>query len=238
MEEILKMLRQTADGVYTVDDQQRIICWNKPAENLLGYTAEEVNGRFCYEVIAGRDAEGNLICQPDCAPLAASTRGEPVPSFDALVRRKDGRRFWVNMSIIAAPEPGERLRGVVHLFRDISVEKQAEAFAADVAARVQQLRLQQPPLRQPVPLARNTTVPVTDISPTLRSAQGRLLEQLTPRELQVLELLARGADTETIATELVISEATVRNHIQHILQKLGVHSRLEAVAYAHEHRLI
>ncbi len=55
---------------------------------------------------------------------------------------------------------------------------------------------------------------------------------LTGRELQVLTLLAGGADTDAIATELFLSVNTVRNHVQHVLHKLGAHSRLEAVTHA------
>jgi DNA-binding NarL/FixJ family response regulator len=55
---------------------------------------------------------------------------------------------------------------------------------------------------------------------------------LSDRELQVLTLLARGMDTEAISAELFLSINTVRNHVQHILVKLGVHSRLAAVALA------
>lgn len=56
---------------------------------------------------------------------------------------------------------------------------------------------------------------------------------LTKREDEVLRLLAQGLDQAKIARELVISEKTVATHIQHILEKLGVHSRAEAVALAH-----
>ena len=56
---------------------------------------------------------------------------------------------------------------------------------------------------------------------------------LTKRERQVLRLLARGLAQGEIARELVISEKTVATHIQHILEKLGVHSRAQAVAFAH-----
>jgi DNA-binding response OmpR family regulator len=56
---------------------------------------------------------------------------------------------------------------------------------------------------------------------------------LTARELEVLEHLAAGQDQAAIARELVISEKTAATHIQHILSKLGVHSRAEAVAFAH-----
>ncbi len=58
-------------------------------------------------------------------------------------------------------------------------------------------------------------------------------EQLTPRELEVLQLLASGVSTEDIAEELCIGTATVRSHVQSIIGKLGVHSKLEAVASAY-----
>jgi PAS domain S-box-containing protein len=59
---------------------------------------------------------------------------------------------------------------------------------------------------------------------------------LTPRQSEILRLLERGKSTDQIAMELHLSKETVRNHIRHMLQALGVHSRLEAVALArHEH---
>ena len=61
---------------------------------------------------------------------------------------------------------------------------------------------------------------------------------LTRRELEILRLVATGADTKTAAERLHVSPATVRNHVQNILGKLGVHSRLQAVAYATTHRLL
>jgi PAS domain S-box-containing protein len=61
---------------------------------------------------------------------------------------------------------------------------------------------------------------------------------LTRRELDVLRLMAGGANTRTAAEKLHVSPATIRNHAQNILGKLAVHSRLEAVAYANAHRLL
>ena len=61
---------------------------------------------------------------------------------------------------------------------------------------------------------------------------------LTPRQSEILRLLERGKSTDQIADELHLSKETVRNHVRHMLQALGVHSRLEAVALArHEHML-
>ncbi len=61
---------------------------------------------------------------------------------------------------------------------------------------------------------------------------------LTSREQQILQLLAEGLAATAIARRLYISLATVRNHTQHILAKLGMHSKLEAVAYAYRRGLI
>ena len=55
---------------------------------------------------------------------------------------------------------------------------------------------------------------------------------LTPRQVEVLRLLQRGASTDQIASELQLTTETVRNHIRHLLRALGVHTRLEAVALA------
>ena len=60
---------------------------------------------------------------------------------------------------------------------------------------------------------------------------------LTPREREILALLASGLDQRAIASELVISSKTVGTHIQRILGKLGVGSRAQAVAFAHRHGL-
>ncbi|MDQ3956733.1 MAG: response regulator transcription factor [Actinomycetota bacterium] len=60
----------------------------------------------------------------------------------------------------------------------------------------------------------------------------RRLDRLTRREKEVLLLLSKGSDNDSIAQELVISPQTARTHVQNVLSKLGVHSRLEAAAFA------
>jgi len=64
-----------------------------------------------------------------------------------------------------------------------------------------------------------------------------LVAQLTGRELQVLELLTAGRSSDELATALHISRNTLRTHVQSIFAKLGVHSRLEAAAFATRHQL-
>jgi two-component system NarL family response regulator len=62
--------------------------------------------------------------------------------------------------------------------------------------------------------------------------------KLTDRELEVLKLVARGLNNRDIARELFISENTVKNHIRNILEKLQLHSRMEAVVYAVREKLL
>jgi two-component system, NarL family, nitrate/nitrite response regulator NarL len=85
-------------------------------------------------------------------------------------------------------------------------------------------------------IASGTTLPRVDVPVTSSSARRTeptmLRQTLTPRERQVLELIATGAPGRTIARRLGISENTVRTHSQSILVKLQVHSRLEAATLA------
>jgi DNA-binding NarL/FixJ family response regulator len=62
--------------------------------------------------------------------------------------------------------------------------------------------------------------------------------RLTERELEVLRLVARGMNNRDIARQLFISENTVKNHIRNILEKLQLHSRMEAVVYAVREKLL
>jgi two-component system NarL family response regulator len=62
--------------------------------------------------------------------------------------------------------------------------------------------------------------------------------KLTDRELQVLRLVAKGLSNRGVAEELYISENTVKNHIRNILEKLQLHSRMEAVMYAFREKLL
>jgi DNA-binding NarL/FixJ family response regulator len=66
----------------------------------------------------------------------------------------------------------------------------------------------------------------------VRSDDGGALRELTPRELEVLRVLADGLTNRQIAQRLVLSEHTVHRHVTNILRKLGLPSRTAAVAHA------
>lgn len=209
MADLLKDLAGMADGVIAVDSNQRILLWNRAAEKLLGVRAREALGRYCYEVMRGRNELGALLCRQACRTMALAKKGKPIPTRDIFTVTKAGQKVCLNVTHLVPQNTSNRV-ALVHIFRDISRHKAMERFIGQLSNTLARLGSQAPAARRE---------PDSEV-------------RLTRREQQVLKLLAAGASTSAIAERLHISRFTVRNHIENILLKLGAHSRLEAVALA------
>jgi DNA-binding NarL/FixJ family response regulator len=77
----------------------------------------------------------------------------------------------------------------------------------------------------------------TSSAPAAIPVDRGLPDELTPREAEVLSLIARGLSNREIADTLVVSEATVKTHVNHVFSKIGARDRAQAVHYAYTHGL-
>lgn len=202
---LVSVFSRTADAMAAIDLDGFLVGWNAAAEGLFGYSEEDVIGRPCNEVMGFQDRCGNAVCDAECA-LHGAPSGEGswvVPTREVLARTESGRRLWLSLTtVLVPPEPGERCSRI-HLMREVGVTPELELAIIE--------RLAQPKRGE---------------------VDAAVIDQLTLRERDVLRLLAEGLGTQELAERLFVSSTTARNHVQHILNKLDVHSRLEAVALA------
>jgi PAS domain S-box-containing protein len=221
LHDLIRALDHTADGALITDKDQNVIYWSAAAAKVLGFSPAEVKGRPCYEVLRGCHDEDRAVCQKHCQVRAVAMAGEPVSDYDLCVYTRSGDEQWVNMStLVFAIENSGTGRVLVHLFRDATAAVQNKGFVQRVLDALDRLRSMDP---MPAPVA---------------APRPAVPTSLTPREREVLALLARGLETGEMADALSISPSTVRNHVRNILGKFGVHSRLEAVLYALQRGLV
>jgi PAS domain S-box-containing protein len=217
---LFQALANTGDGAFVTDEDQRIIFWNQAATQITGYPYEEVSGLPCYEVLEGRDHQDRLFCFEHCRIATAALRDRPIKDYDISISNKSDKVCWINLSTLTFPANGDASKLILHSFRDVTRKKQSEQLISQILRAAEDLQNGGPP-RAPFP-----------------AANGQPAADLTNRELEVLSLLAQGFSTDKIACSLSISPSTTRNHIRNILQKLQVHSRLEAVVQAYKQGLV
>lgn len=202
---LISVLSRTADAMVAIDTAGRILGWNAAAEGLFGYSAQDAIGMACNEVLGFEDRCGNEVCSAECSVHGASRGVDSwiVPTREVLARSQSGRRLWLSLTTILVPPAEDETCSRIHLMREAGVTPELEMAILE--------RLAQPKRGE---------------------VDASVIDQLTLREREVLRLLAEGLGTQEIAERLFVSSATARNHVQHILNKLNVHSRLEAVALA------
>jgi DNA-binding CsgD family transcriptional regulator len=207
-------LDNSPDPVFVTDRHNLIVFWNRGAERVLGYSADDVVGSSCAGALQGCDVYGNRYCSESCPITQMAVRNETVRHFDLRFRSKDQRTVIVDVSILnlAVRAPDHFL--LVHILRPS-----------------ERLEAASPPSEEPVSPPRS---PLT----VVRESSDARARKLTSREVEVIGMLAAGYNTPEIASRLHISTLTARNHIQNILEKLEVHSKAEVVAFAFQKRLL
>ncbi len=156
----------------------------------------------------------------------------PSGGADAIRRIRELVPATRILVLTASGEEGDLYRAIEagangYLLKEISVEEVAEAVKGVVAGR------------SPISPAMASKL-IDEFGALARRAarQEQAGPSLTARELEVLRIVARGRTNREVAAELFISENTVKNHVRNVLEKLHVHTRLEAVMYAAAHRLL
>ena len=226
MKQLFQAVSRSSEGAFIISEKQEIIFWNQAAQKILGFSAEEILNHPCYEILCGLDEKKRTVCQRHCRLVNTILHGGLPPNIDVLAQTKNGEQCWINMTTLDFPNDsrGEG-HAIVHIFRDATQKKNNERFIEEIMAATRELQNE------------NES---SNISTVLVEASndGPHFDTLTSREGEVLLLLAHGLATDEIGETLSISLATSRNHIQSILEKLRVHSRLEAVAFAYQHGLV
>lgn len=209
----LEIVDKTPDPAFAVDAAGRVVSWNRAAEGLIGYRADTVVGKRCDEVVCGRDIFDNRFCDKVCPLKNMVRRGEPVHHFHLKVRDSGGQYRRTSVATVVLPDPENSGYLIVHL-------------------------LQPAPQAQFDPIVDEGEDPVVVLQELEEPRGPRMRPSLTPRELEILQYLSQSMTTREIAEKLYLSIHTVRNHVQHVLNKLGARSKLEAVILAMRRKLI
>lgn len=208
--EVLDVLAASDTPAIATDSAARIVFWNRAAERLLGRRATDTLGRLCYDVLGGRDVFGNRFCYETCPVVNMVRRGETPHQFEWVVQPATGRDKTTHVNILKLPGDRPEQYTLVHLLEPIDVENRLARALEELGAE----RTEDPPHHGE------------------HAAPEPAGPPLTAREKEILGAIARGLQNKEIAQELRISLATVRNHVHNILEKLEVHSKLEAVSLA------
>jgi len=211
------LFSRSTDGVFAVDVNERIVFWNGACEQLLGTPAQAAIGHACFDVVHACNLSGQPFCKSGCCMARLAKGGSATLPFPLRFDNGRGKLQKLSVRTVLVPSQQPDLWTVVHLLYRGEI--------ADLCEPLQQSNPQHPGIAE----GRRIRNKMLHPSPN---------DPLTVRERVILHLLAEGHKSSVISQQLSISLVTVRNHIQHLNEKLGVHSQLEAVAYAYRHNLI
>jgi PAS domain S-box-containing protein len=107
-----------SDALFVTDEHQRIRAWSMGAQRVLGFSAEEVVGRRCYEIVMGRHPEGHPVCSLACPVTRNARHGRGTAAYDVLSTGQDGSARYLTTSILVLEEKRGTFR-VIHLMHEL-----------------------------------------------------------------------------------------------------------------------
>jgi PAS domain S-box-containing protein len=111
---ISQMVTGAADAAFAIDDHHQVVAWNRSAEKLLGYAAEEVIGLRCEEVLQAVLPGGEPLCHPNCDVFRCFRDCHPCAVPNCRIRRKDGNWISVGYSSVVMPgQSGDEIDGSI-----------------------------------------------------------------------------------------------------------------------------
>lgn len=124
----------SAEALFAVNEQQRIVAWNSEAARIFGYPASAAVGSSCFKVVGGEDETGARFCRLGCPVIRAASGGEtPPPPLRLQARTSTGARTGVDVSTIALTA-GRAGAMVIHLCRP--VEQPAQSAGGGLTSRL------------------------------------------------------------------------------------------------------
>lgn len=186
---------------WVCDPDGRVTFINRSAGSLLSLDIPTCIGEQCHEVFRSRHPDGKPMCKSSCALFRAARRGEEIEPLQLCIDDSAGQEKHLHVLAIHETAPDGRGPYLVHC----GIEQPYNDRAVDFLHRIAYRSVEDA-----------ETVPGVD--------------RLTKREREILGRLADDQSQFEISSALGVSHATVRNHVQHILGKLEVHSIIEAVA--------
>ncbi|MDQ3808763.1 MAG: LuxR C-terminal-related transcriptional regulator, partial [Chloroflexota bacterium] len=226
------ILEQLPSGVAVFDSGGRVALFNATAREILGEPPDEsCSWQEFWAALSSRDVVTRQRLPVDELPTTRSLRGERVLGAELLIRRaEDGADRHVRASSVPLVRPDGTISGAVTVFTDVTRERVLDRDLAATAlahARLLGERHEQEQRLRTLSTGTPGQVP----GPAEDEARAAV-RALSPREREVLRLLAQGKDNREIAAALYLEPGTVKNHIGRLITKLGVADRTQAALLA------
>jgi len=190
------VVSSSSDGIFSVDEQQRIQSWNPAMEAITGRRADDIIGRPCYTAFDARSEEGSELCPHTC-PGRCGFHGTAVP---VQVTTVSGESRWLHCTYSPLPEGG-----YVVVARDITAQKELEEMKADFLATV----------------SHELRTPLTPIKGFLSTLRQRDAEMSGEQRIEMYDIMHRQSERlERLVSDLLEATSLERQPQLFLMEEL------------------